>query len=329
MDIRTASATTVGKASLHALGDAATAAGYAPSVRDTRPWRWRLTGEGLDLLIKDGSADVGGGPDARLAVLSCGVALHHAVTSLAADGWRTIVHRLPDSAVPGHLARLRLDGRIDVDPTAARHMRIIPVRRTDRRATARVLVDADTIRSIMEASRRHGALLHLLRPDQVLGLAIAADRAHRENGGNVAWWAELPYWMDVARPAACSGPATTTPRVCSRMSTLICDDESPHWLVANEPRSHTAVFAVLHGLEDQRLDWLRAGEALSAAWLTAVELGVGVLPLSAAIETHTTRDALGLLLPGDGRPYLVLRFGVLDDAPHAPRLFTHRRGGRA
>jgi hypothetical protein len=328
MAITTASPTT-GTATLNAWGNAATAAGYAPSVRDTRPWRWRLTGEGLDLLIKDGSADEGGGPDARLAVLSCGVALHHARTSLAADGWRARVHRLPDPAVPGHLARLRLTGRIDVDPIAAQHMRIIPARRTDRRATSSVLVDAGTIRSVTAAVEQHGALLHLLRPDQVLGLAIAADRAHREDGGNVAWWAELPYWMDVARPAALDGQAATTLDGGSRISTPTCDDVSPEQVLAEEPRGHSAVLAVLHGLQDHRLDWLRAGEALSAAWLTALEHGVGVLPLSIAIEPSTTRDAFRLLLPEDGHPYLVLRFGVLDAAPQVPRLFTHRRLGRA
>jgi hypothetical protein len=34
---------------------------------------------------------------------------------------------------------------------------------------------------------------------------------------------------------------------------------------------------------------------LSAAWLTGVEHGVDVLPLSAAIEPHATRDAVRLL----------------------------------
>ena len=86
------------------------------------------------------------------------------------------------------------------------------------------------------------------------------------------------------------------------------------------------MFAILYGHADQPLDWLRAGEALSAAWLTATEIGVSVLPLSATIEMISTRQAMRVLLSSVGYPYLVLRLGTTDpdDAgpPHAPRLPT-------
>ena len=54
-----------------------------------------------------------------------------------------------------------------------------------------------------------------------------------------------------------------------------------------------AVFVMLYGRADEPLDWLRAGEALSAGWLTATELGVSVLPHSAPIEVarHPPGDA--------------------------------------
>lgn len=71
---------------------------------------------------------------------------------------------------------------------------------------------------------------------------------------------------------------------------------------------------------------MRAGEALSAAWLTATELEVSVLPLSATIEVPSTRETVRQLLPNSGYPMLVLRFGVLNPAdataPHIPRLPT-------
>jgi hypothetical protein len=49
-----------------------------------------------------------------------------------------------------------------------------------------------------------------------------------------------------------------------------------------------------------------AGEALSAAWLTATELAVSVVPMSATIESATGREKLRRLLGGVGYPYLVL-----------------------
>ena len=89
---------------------------------------------------------------------------------------------------------------------------------------------------------------------------------------------------------------------------------------------HGAAFAILYGTEDSEIDWLRAGEALSAAWLTATELGVAVLPLSATIEVAVTREHLRRLLADLGHPQLVLRFSTADPAgtagPHTPRLPT-------
>ncbi|WP_346535477.1 hypothetical protein [Micromonospora sp. DPT] len=90
-----------------------------------------------------------------------------------------------------------------------------------------------------------------------------------------------------------------------------------------------AVYGVLYGPNDQSVDWLRAGEALSSAWLTAVELGVSVLPLSAAVEVAGTRQSVRRLVADLGHPYLVLRLGMLDTddpgPPHAPRLPAQQR----
>jgi len=47
-------------------------------------------------------------------------------------------------------------------------------------------------------------------------------------------------------------------------------------------------------------------EALSAAWLTAAEFGVGVLPLSVTGEMIGARRAMRVVLAGCGFPYLML-----------------------
>ena len=116
-----------------------------------------------------------------------------------------------------------------------------------------------------------------------------------------------------AVPAA--PPATTVPgRAFGRPGTL----------PVGPGHDRAARYAVLYGPGDERADWLRAGEALSAAWLTAVVNGVSVLPLSAAVEVPVTRQALRRLVSGLGWPYLVLRLGIADPvhagAPPAPRL---------
>jgi hypothetical protein len=115
--------------------------------------------------------------------------------------------------------------------------------------------------------------------------------------------AELAYWTGGVRPTG-AGNAGDLP--------------------IGVDHDHAAAFAMLYGRHDEPFDWLRAGEALSAGWLTATELGVSVLPLSATVEVAGTRETMRRMVSDPGYPYLVLRFGRTDpdDASqqHIPRL---------
>src|SRR6266508_235411 len=104
--------TTDVRAVTQALTEAAAAAGYAPSIRNTQPWRWRLSGNMLNLYLGRGRVLEVTDLDARLATLSCGAALNHARISLAGQGWRATVIRLPNPSDPQHLAQLHADGRV-------------------------------------------------------------------------------------------------------------------------------------------------------------------------------------------------------------------------
>jgi hypothetical protein len=69
---------------------------------------------------------------------------------------------------------------------------------------------------------------------------------------------------------------------------------------------------------------LRAGEALSAAWLTATTIGVSVVPLSGVVEFAGTWHTLRRLLAGLGHPYLALRLGIANPEEHEPPPRTPR-----
>jgi hypothetical protein len=69
------------------------------------------------------------------------------------------------------------------------------------------------------------------------------------------------------------------------------------------------------------VDWLRAGEALSAVLLTSVVEGLAAAPMSDVLEVEESRRLVQSLLPA-GRPYLVLRVGVpvaAEAPPPTPR----------
>jgi hypothetical protein len=82
------------RTAVNALTEAATTAGYAPSYRNTQPWRWRLTGNTLDLHLVRSRILPTSDSDGRLATLSCGAALHHARIAMAAHGWQITVTRM-------------------------------------------------------------------------------------------------------------------------------------------------------------------------------------------------------------------------------------------
>jgi hypothetical protein len=92
------------QARTQALYDAASTAGYAPSIHNTQPWHWRLDGDELELSVDRRRTLEFTDPVDRLAILSCGAALHQASVSLAADGWHAAVTRLPNSD-PGRAHR--------------------------------------------------------------------------------------------------------------------------------------------------------------------------------------------------------------------------------
>jgi hypothetical protein len=226
---------------------------------------------------------------------------------MAAHGWRITVTRMLQGADRDLLARLHVDHRSPADPASAMLLRTVPSRHTDRRAVADTPPDPEALTAITAAVVAQGTRLHTLRPDQLLDLAAAADHAQHSQTADPAWQAELVYWTGLARPGR-----TAVPEGAGH------DGDLP--VTARHDRS--AAFVVLHDSADEPLNWLRAGEALSAGWLTATGRGVSVLPHSAPIETVATRQALRSMIAGAGHPYLLLRLGAADPAdagmPHPP-----------
>jgi nitroreductase len=307
-----------------ALADAVTTAGHAPSIHNTQPWQWRLTGDHLDLYLEPARLLEVTDPDTRLATLSCGAALNHARVSLAAAGWRASVDRMPNPVAPGHLARLIVTEHGPADPQALQRMQTIRLRYTDRRPVTGPPVGDDELRAITTAVESEGTWLHILQRDQVLDLAAAVDHAQSAQAAQPAWQAELASWTGGARPTGAGVPDAAIPGQPPQ-TTVPGRDFGHHGdLPIDADHDQTAVFAMLYGYGDQRLDWLHAGEGLSAAWLTATELGVTVLPLSAPIEVAGTRETLRRLIADLGHPYLVLRLGTANPndtrPPHTPRL---------
>jgi hypothetical protein len=80
---------------------------------------------------------------------------------------------------------------------------------------------------------------------------------------------------------------------------------------------------VLATLHDDPVSVLRAGEAASAALLTATDLGLATCPLSQPLEVADTRATIrDQVLDGATQPHLILRVGWAPTSapplPHSP-----------
>jgi nitroreductase len=305
------------------LAAAANAAGFAPSIHNTQPWRWRV-GSTLELYADRGRQLAVTDPFGRLLLLSCGAALHHALVTLAAEGWRFEVHRLPDDGDRDLLARVVLGEPTAVDPSAVRLLQTMAIRRTDRRPLTATSVDPDVVARIGRVVGSAGARLHVLDREHIVYLAAAAAQAQAAESVDPQFQAELAYWAGGTRTEGTGVPAAVIP--ASPPETTVPDRNfgGPGSLPISAGHDSAAVYAILYGDDDTPASWLRAGEALSAGWLEATELGVSLLPLSAAVEVVHTRQVLRRLLANVGYPYLVLRLGHADPhhaaPPHTPRL---------
>jgi nitroreductase len=286
-----------------ALYRAVAAARYAPSAYNTQPWRWRLSDDGLDLFVESSRMSDVGDPDGRLAAISCGAALHHARTALAAHGWRVTATRRPGDAGSGHVARLHIDAVAAIGRRAAHAAQTIRLRHTDPRPVTGEPLRPEDLNAVSSAAESEGSRLHVLRPDEILRLVVATSHADNVGPVEAQWYDELARWA--GRDRIVGG----------------VNDMRPSRQEVGPDRA--ATFAVFYGPADEPLDWLRAGEALSAAWLVATGLRISVLPFSAPIEQAPAREALRRTLGDLGNPYLVVRLGRHPGPavePRSPRL---------
>jgi hypothetical protein len=304
------------------LSRAALFAARAPSLHNSQPWHWFVGPDRLDLRLEPGRRLHAADPDARLAVLSCGAALHHARIHLAAAGQRVEVVRAPAAEDPDLLARLSLAGRAEPDHDAMRLVGAAARRHSDRRGATGAPLDLHRVRSVGHAVRAEGAGLAVLRPRQVFALAEAVELAEEVESADPDRQIELAGWVGGLRPSGTGVPSAALPddpRLLTAPARVL---RRAGPALIGETHEHTAVFAVLHTAGDTRADWLVAGEGLSAGWLTATALDVAMLPLSVVTEVAGSRDRIRGLLGWSGYPHLVLRLaaGVDDDAPRTPRL---------
>lgn len=286
-------------------------ANRAPSVHNSQPWRWRIGASSIHLFADPARALPRTDPEGRDLLLSCGAALHHLRVALLAAGLRADVHRLPDPAHPAHLAAVELTPARPMPDDLALAV-AVEARRSDRRMFSAWPVPAELLAVVAAAAATEGARLQFLtRDSERMSVAGLVEHAAVEQALTPDLAQEIAAWTGRTRGSAEGVPAGNVPAAP--------DGAVPvrHFAAAEQPqidlgRDETdgTVLALLSTEHDGPVDRLRAGEALSAALLTATRIGLATDPISQPLEVPTTRAGLrAAVLGGDGEPQVLLRLG--------------------
>ncbi|MFI5953095.1 Acg family FMN-binding oxidoreductase [Cryptosporangium sp. NPDC051539] len=303
------------------LRGAAEAAIRAPSIFNTQPWRWAVRDGVLELRADRTRQLAVTDPEGRMLTVSCGIALHHALVTLTADGYLPVVDRLPDSGDPDLLARVALAG--EIPPAGARLRDAIAERHTDRRPFSDEPVPDAVVDRLRVDVEEQGVYLADLGPRSMVRFQVTAARAGELDENDPAFQTELAEWTH--RPAGAGDGITPSVAVPATPRTVPLRSFYPDGgerLLPGPGHDGGARYLVLWTTGDEPADWLAAGEATSAAMLEATASGLAVSPMTDVIEVPASRALLHRVLDHLGEAQMALRVGVPaapDDTPVSAR----------
>jgi nitroreductase len=280
----------------------------APSVHNTQPWRWRITDGALELHADRARQLAAGDPHGRNLMISCGATMQHAEAAAKALGWRTTIDRLPGGPVSTLVARLWLSPR-SVPRDAQATIDAIERRYTDRRRFTAWPVPQERLGHLAAVATQWGTRgLAIVDVTERVRLELLVARALERQSTDRAIVSEQASWVDRKKAdgilsAVLPSADQLLARCPNRFGVGLLDDSD------QDIEGHDGLI-VLCGPADEPLDWLRAGEGLSALWLAATAEGLSVVPLSQVIEVDETRETLRHdVLGGLAHPLILLRVG--------------------
>ena len=289
-----------------ALRSAVTRAALSPSVCNSQPWRFRLTGNCLELRVDWTRQLPTLDPLHRQLLISCGCALFNVRVGLAASGYRAQMECLPRSAESGLLARIYAEPDGDRSPIAALDA-VIEQRHTHRGQFGSDLMPAGLADALVAAAEAESTGLFAISTQQHQVATRALIRQASKQNADPCHRAELRAWTTedstrldgVPAPRGSSGPPDNG----------FDDAHGIGWLPAESGSAVDQCLLLLTTEDDSRLGWLRAGEALERIWLVATQHGYALKLHSQAMELPGIRSRLQADLGLTSHPLVLLRIG--------------------
>ncbi|GJF30466.1 hypothetical protein KNE206_31660 [Kitasatospora sp. NE20-6] len=300
------------------------AAGAAPSLHNSQPWRFRPTAgpdgvepDGVEVYADRTRAVPLTDPVGRALHISVGAALLNLRAAAAHLGRTPVVQLLPDPARPDLLAVVSLTGPpAVVDPGL---YAAIPHRHSARRPFAGRDVPETVAGELIDAAQTEGVRLTLLEEAGVRRVLALTAEAEARTEADVARQAETRGWLRPETPATDGIPASVLGPQDHEARVPMRSFTAGRQVLPTERFEALPQVCTLTTHGDDPADWLRAGQALERVWLLATARGVRLTVLHQAVEWPDTRALLREPEQGPGFVQLVVRIGYGPPGPATPR----------
>jgi hypothetical protein len=283
----------------------------APSMHNTQPWRFRLAGPTIDVLLDPRRRLPVGDPTGRAARTACGSALFNLRLALAVAGTPANVEVCPS---PDVVAQLTPAPPRPATPVERRLHTAIPHRHSNRYPFADIPVPAAARADLVQAARDEGSWLHVVdSPAAAEAIADLIREADRKLRADPAYMTELGTWTGIGEsveegvPRGAGGPQSGQHELLTRRN---FGGTPSRREFEREP-----LLAVLGANGDHPADDVVTGMALQRVLLTATDLGLAVSLFTQPIDMPDTRRRLGAVCRRRYPPHAVLRFGY-GQVPH-------------
>jgi hypothetical protein len=294
------------------IRDAVALACHAPSLHNSQPWRWVAQGATLHLWADPYRLVYVTDHSGRELTLSCGAVLDHLRVAMAAAGWDSATEYFPDPNEPDHLATLQLEP-IDFVTEVHRRLAAAILRRHTDRLPFAAPAKWVTLESVLRgAVAPYEVMLDVVADDARPMLAEASrltetlrryDTSYQDE---LRWWTS-PFTLDAGVPQSELVSSSEADRVDIARAFPPGGGAARHAAIDHD---HSKILVLSTHHDDNRLDVLRCGEALSAVLLECTVAGMATCTLTHMTELAPSRDIVRQVTGNaDGQPQLLIRVG--------------------
>ena len=291
----------------------------APSVHNSQPWHWVVTGDELKLFFEPHRVPHATDLSGREAIISCGAVLDHLRVAVAAAGWRADIERFPNPNDLDHLATISFTPlELVTDAHRARADAILQ-RRTDRLPFAPMpnwAAFEPVLRSTVDTDK---AVLHVLPASVRPELAEASRLTESLRRYDSSYHAELQWWTapyEVSDGVPYSTLVSVSER--DRVDVARAFPAGEHPDRRPEVDHDRSTIVVLSTYGDTRREALGCGEVLSDVLLEATMAGLATCTLSHLTELEASRNIIRALIGGEHDPQLLIRIGLVPSMAQVP-----------